>query len=283
MLFGNNNNLENYVVVALAQGGAATVPQLMAGLRIKGVLPSVQGIYRVLRKLQGEGVIVKEKEHYTVRIPWILDISSFTQALEMKYVNGEYFQKLISLQEKSKTIWHFTDIYKLNDFWSQLISVLIKNSKEKILCNYHPHAWFYLIQMRQEYQYIKTSNKNLKKRYTLVGGNEYLDVWATKFWKDPRIQYFLAPQEQWLTQERATNISIIDDYVLTIKHEKKFANAIDNLYKTVVTTQELSTERLEAIFQKRTKGSIILQRNSAVALTYKKRFARLFGFAHPPK
>ena len=277
MLLGNNDNLENTLLLALSENKVATVSQVLEELKRRKLKPTIQGIYRVLRKLQIEGIVVKERENYTIRIPWILDLGDFVKNVEDKYLKSAYFKNLIPKKEKEKLSWNFTSIFKLNDFWSQLAIVLIENSKEKILLNYHPHPWFYLIQSHQEYQYIKTSSEYLKKRYTVIGGREYLDNWAIQFWQRLNIEYFLAPREKWLTQDRTKNISIIDDCLLIIKYDKNIADEIDSLYKKVKGPDQLNAQEVLSVFQTRIKGKIILQKNAKTTNLYKKKFEKLFG------
>ncbi len=77
MLLGSNNDLENALLVALSSRTVATVPQMAAELSKKNLKPTIQGIYRALRKLRLEGVVVKEHDGYSIRIPWILDMAGF--------------------------------------------------------------------------------------------------------------------------------------------------------------------------------------------------------------
>lgn len=277
MILGNNKDLENTLLLTLANSKSSTVPQIATELNKKGFKPTVQGIYRVLRKLQLEGVIVKEGENYTIRIPWILDMDAFVKTIEEKYLKSQYFQTLIPTKEKEKRSWNFTNIFKLNDFWSQLILIPIKNSKEKILLNYTPHAWFHLIQTHQEYQYIKSSTAHLNKTYTIIAGKEYLDEWATQFWKDHNIEYFLAPKNRWLLEDRSKYLCIIDDYVFTVKLDPNITKDIDELYTRVKSADKLNINEVLGVFQKRIKGKLILEKNAKLAEQYKGRFEKLFG------
>jgi hypothetical protein len=277
MLLGNNKDLENILLLTLSNNKVSTVPQLITELNKKNFKPTIQGVYRVLRKLQLEGVIVKERENYTIRIPWILDMGEFIKSIEDKYLKSQYFQGLIPIKEKEKKSWTFKDIFKLNDFWSQLILIPIKNSKEKVLLNYTPHAWFHLIQTHQEYQYIKTSTAHLNKTYTVIGGKDYLDEWATQFWKDHSIEYFLAPKEKWLLEDRTKYINVIDEYVFTVKLDPNITKEIDHLYQSIKNPEQLNIQNILSIFQTKIKAKITLEKNSKLATEYKKKFTRLFG------
>lgn len=279
MLLGNNSNLENVLLITLSDPRIATVPAILVELKKQSINPSVQGVYRALRKLQSEGVVVKDGENYTIRIAWVLDMGMFIKNVEDKYLQSQYFKNLINIPNKEKVTWNFTSIFKLNDFWSQLAGAVVEASSEKILFNYHPHPWFYLIQTFQEYQYIKTSSSHLKKRYTIVGGQEYLDHWVEKFWQGLNIEYYFAPKQKWLTQDRTLNIGMADDFIWYVRCDENITKEIDNLYGKVKTPAELDIHEVMSIFQKKIKGKIIFQRNARLVHGYKQKFKRLFGTA----
>lgn len=99
MFLGDNKNLENIITLLLAKHGELEAENIWK--KIKPEI-SIQGIYRVLRKLQKEGVIIKAKQKYSLRIPWILDLSDLINKTEKIYLQEKYIAKFLPTKNKQK-------------------------------------------------------------------------------------------------------------------------------------------------------------------------------------
>lgn len=273
MFLGNNTNLENKIVITLASRNSLQAEQMQQKITPQ---VTIQGVYRALHKLQTEGVLVKSGQTYSLRIPWLLDLGDLVETMEKTYLQANYFSFLLSTLEKKKRIWYFKNFLKMNNLWSQLLLAITKYSKSKIMLDFNPHIWFHLFQPYQEYQYIKAQLKLLKKEYTIIGSNLFLDKHATKYWNFDNLEYYLASSDSyWGRLDRSVYFSIFSDFILTAKFNKKSTERIEKFYIKVNNDSKLSN--IIGLFDQPISAKIILEKNKNKAHSYYKRFEKTFG------
>lgn len=282
MLLGANHSLEDTVIPLIAQKGRTTAQDLHQKIGKQHAEVTIQGIYRVLRKLQKEGVIVKEKKVYSLRIPWLLDIMLLVDTMEKTYLQENYMSHLLPMEEGQQRIWYFTNNLKMSDFWSQLLLAMAKKSDKKISLNYCPHAWFHLVQKEQEEQFVKTFLQSIHKDYIIIGGKTALDQYTAKALSPYEAECsYLANPDEYIEKDRSKYICIIGQFVLIISLEPQVATKIDTFYKDVWHSDEISSadmlHLLSDLLTERTKIKIVLKNNHILAKKYYKKFEKVFG------
>ena len=95
MLLGANKDLENEVIKYLSRRGFLSAEDLLGLLKKDEIRVSIQAIYHILRKLQGEGVVVKEGQSYSLRIAWILDMANLSDQMQQTYLQQKYIGRLM--------------------------------------------------------------------------------------------------------------------------------------------------------------------------------------------
>ena len=273
MLFQTKETLSEHIVRILGNQHAVSAQSIHALLK-KTRNCSIQAVYKELRKLQEGGVVVKTKKHYSLRIPWAIEFVSFANKIKRHYL--EFSQLIAILPEyNKKEIWHFSNLLRLNDFWSQLLLLLIQQSKEKILYGWNPHLWFHLVQTKQEKQYIDSLHKTESKLYLVIGGDTYLDRWAEKFLDKRVLQY--AFSKQLFSKKQPCYLNVIDDYVLTVKIDSETMQSIEKIYNSVHSREELDIANILEVFNGKARVSIWLENNPPKARLIRGKFSRFFG------
>ncbi|MDD5068032.1 MAG: hypothetical protein PHS53_01030 [Candidatus Pacebacteria bacterium] len=235
---------------------------------------TIQGLYKELKKLQEEGMLFKLETRYSLRLPWVLNFLSLADTLSSTYIERPR-SPLVLPEINKKEIWHFTDLLKMNDFWSHLLLMIIQQSKKKILLGWNPHPWFHLVQTKQEKQYIESLKLAKSKLYLIVGGNSFLDKWTEKFWDKKAVEYSFSKSD--FQNERSTYINVVDDFVVTVKLDPKTAEEIDRIYEKTKSLNDLDLQAVLAIFRKKTKCSIWLENNPEKARKITIKFKKFWG------
>lgn len=273
MLFHTQETLSEHMVKILGDQHAISAQRIHALLK-KTRKCSIQAVYKELRNLQEGGVAVKIKKRYSLRIPWAIAFVSFAKKIERQYLESSQLIAILP-EHNQKAIWHFSHLLRLNDFWSQLLLLLIQQSKEKILCGWNPHTWFHLAQTKQEKQYIDSLKKTKSKLYLVIGGDTYLDKWAEKFFDKRVVEYAFG--KQLFSKKQPRYLNIIDDYVLTVRIDSKTAQSIDKIYNSIHSGEELNIARILEVFQNKITASIWLENNPKKAQFLREKFNRFFG------
>lgn len=283
MIRGVNGHLEDFIVHILAHEGARTEHELHRALRKKlGVMSTDQGVYRVLRKLQEDGIIIKENKTYSLRIAWIRDVSLLVDTMEETYLRDEYMHHLIPREEREMKFWRFTNHQKLNDFWSQILMVMAEKEAGQPSLNYIPHPWFQIAYPKKEGQFIETFLKKVPKDYLVIGGRTPLDMYVKKQLEGSgAVEVYLAPEEEWIDRRRHLYITVIGSLVCFVHLNKKIAAEIDGFFDGVSgQVNELTFamhNKMLHIFEKRAHAKVILRRDRRMAQKYYRKFKRLFG------
>lgn len=274
-MINERKNLAQYIVQSLASQQLLEVTDLRKKvLEVSGKNYSIQGLYKELRKLQEEGVLFKLRNKYSLRLPWVFDFISLADKLSTTYTERPQLP-LILPEINKKEIWHFSDLLKMNDFWSHILLILIQQSKHKVLLGWNPHPWFHLVQTKQEEQYIKALKLARSKLYLILGGSSLLDKWTEKFWDKETVHYSFGKSD--FHNERSTYFNVIDDYVVTVKLEPKTAQAIDAIYENTKSIDDLNLQSILSIFNQETKCSIWLEKNPEKAKKIGVKFKKFWG------
>ena len=278
MLLGANNNLENKIVLALTTQGELAADQIRKQVTRDGVPVSLQAVYLVLSKLQREGILVKGGKKYSIRIPWLLDMSLLVHEMEQTFLQQKYIQTLLPMNEGDKRQWRFTSLHKMNDFWSQVLLAMAYASGGAVMYDYDPHLWFHLMQTEQEYQYLKAQFSAIKYGYTLVGSKSFLDsMIVKKYWHFDNAECHLISSEEVPFKNRSMYIQVFGNLFLTVTLDAKSVERIEKLFSTVKSQTELATSQIMFIFHEKAKVKMCVEYNSKKALLFKKRFQKIFG------
>ena len=269
-------NLEDYIIKILAKDPFKTAKELAYQIQLESEKNySIQGLYKELKQLQDEGVLFKLRNKYSLRLPWVLDYISFADLLAKTYVERPQLTTLLPEIGK-KEIWHFSNLLKMNDFWSHLLLILIEKSADKRLLGYNPHPWFHLVQTDKEEQYIKSLKLVESKLYLIIGGNTFLDQWTKKFWGDDEtIEYSFGKSD--FHKERSLYLNVVDDYVITVKLDQKLSQAIDTIYDQTNNIDSLDIPSVISLFSQGTKASIWLEKNPEKAKKIRVKFTKFWG------
>jgi len=273
MIFQSKITLENLITQYISINPAKTANEIHEYLLTEKHSYTLQGVYKELKKLDKEGILLKVDKKFSLRLPWALEFTSLAQKIEQAYLSPKY--KALLPEDNKKEIWHFDNLFKLNDLWAQILLALVEQSKEKVILGWNPHTWFHLAESKEEERYLKSLELSNAKLYLIIGGNHYLDKWAEKYLKKDYIKYSFG--KSGFQEERSKYINIVGDYVLTVKLDQDITDTIEYLYETTPSEERMNISQIVSIFNKKVKASIWLEKDNEKAQLIRGRFERFFG------
>lgn len=278
MFTGGNNKLEDYIILLLSQQGFLLVEQLQDKLQEQQITATVQGIYRVLRKLQLQGVVIKEKQSYSLRISWIFEMKRLIEQMESVYLQSSYLESLIPREEKQKQSWQFTKMIKLADFWDQILIAMGKISNAGISCHYSTYPWYNIAHPEHTTIFNKTYATVLQKEYVIYGGRTFLHKYEPLSLKTlPYESRYYAQENEQIEKNPRIHLDIIGDHILTVKLDQKTVDRLETLYNTVQTEEDVFKANLIDFFNEPVKAKVTIQKNQKKAQKYRKKFEKFFG------
>ena len=274
MILQGKQTLEEKIVTLLIKQANLTVEDIHRKISDESKNYSLPAIYKELGKLEFQGVVVKDKKRYSLRLPWVIDFLSLADLVSHTYLDNPTLASVLPNMGEKK-IWHFTNLLRLNNFWAQVLLILVHHSTGKQLFTWMPHSWFHLIYTDSEAQYLKSLRLAHIHLYLICGGNGPLDRWSERFWKSSHISYSFSKIP--FSDDPFTYVNIVGDYISTVKLDRKIHDIIDHLYQSTSTVIEINFEHILSLLQQKVKAVMWLEHNPIKAAKLRSRFIRFFG------
>lgn len=278
MLLGVNSSLENSVVTSLTQAGGLTASQILQSIHSRGSKASVQGIYKILTKLQQEGIINKQGTTYSLKLPWVLDLVELVEQMQEVYFKKDYFLQIIPISYTEKKRWHFKNLIKLIDFWIDIQLALITHTKSELIYSSVPHAWYGLTHSKQWSHFQKLLNSRIKHQFTVIGNKTYLDQYLNALLKDPTNHTtHVLDNKDYFEKTNKIYTTVIGDYIISLKLSTEATTRIDNLFNQITDEDDMYTLDILDTFTKSVRSSIQIKKDPTAAKKYRNRFTKIFG------
>ena len=274
MLLQSNHNLEELLLLTLAEHPGIEVKQLARHIASRGRVYSQPALYKELAKLVAQGVLLKSGKRYYIHFNWVVQLQALSSNITKRYLETPgVYPSLLPGQRKST--WKFNDLLRLNDLWSCIVLNLLRDSNRRVHLSWNPHTWFHFVQTTQEAQFLEGLRFYGVKMYKMVGGRTFLDRMTVRYWDPTIVKHSFAPGP--FEAERDTYFSVIDDYITTVKLSAKVARDLDALYDSTTSAKTLNIQALFAILQSRVNASITLEFSPTKARRIKRQFSDYFG------
>lgn len=277
MLQGGTLRPEDIVVSFLALQGRQEAKQLFLELQKHELSTTMQALYRTLRKLEEDGVIMREKQGFSLSMRWIHSMGHFVEQMEETYFHPSYLKLFLPFEAGEKRTWIFKNILKVNDFWSHVILTLVSISQKRIFLDYSPHLWCELLQVRQYKHFAQCFFSELDSHYSVCINHSFLDKYATQLSEEYKKteRYFLPKNES--KNEHNQYINVIDDFIITIQLPNDLVEEIDSFYGKIHHEKDMHFESLIDLFTKTSRIKMIIRKDPNKARVYYKKFEQMFG------
>jgi len=276
MLLGFNSELENMIILSLSQAGTMPADEILSTIKQRGKTVTLQGLYRVLKKLQAERIITKEKHHFSLRLPWIIELGQFVEQLEQTYFDSTHLAKLLPTSTSQKRIWRFNNLLKMVEAWMQLVMAMAKTSQEKTMFTVAPHQWFALINLEEWTSFKKALLPLVEKQYTLIQGSKFVDKYLNAVTKQAEEETYLS-EACYIEEDLTLYRTIIDDTILTVRLDTVTAKKINTLFQQIKSEETMYLLDIFKTFTSKVRVTIMIKKDPILAQRYKKKFTRIFG------
>ncbi len=262
MLLGTRKTLYDHIIELLLakEADVAGISAYLGSLQVKA---TIQGVYKALRELITEDIVVKQKKMYSVSSVWREKTSALFQE---KY--------RFSLSPGEDVVFSFNKIAHLDAFWKHTLNDIQKEIGQYPTFAFLPHHFWYYADGRteSEIEYEENFTKNKIHYFSILGGETELDKKMKLRLQNEFHQVDLNHKANF---SRRDHISLMKDYIITTKISKRLAEEIDKLYETEKEEAVLIT-KLNHLFKRPGTIKIIVENNSKKALALRKRMSARF-------
>lgn len=242
MLLGTKKTLYDHIIEALL-GSPMSVSQISEYLISKKVPASIQGIYKTLRELLAEDILVKQKMVYSISNVW--------RDRLLKMVSQDFGFKL---QPNEEISYKFNTIENTDAFWKHMFQDIRNEIGKFPVFHFTPHQYWLMIPSRKqsEEDYYKKYEQEQIYSFNIIGGETIFDKERKQELSSPFNQVSI---DREINFNRRDHLSVIGPYIITTRVSVTLARVTDRLYETCFTEDELA-KKLEPEFKKH--GTVVM-------------------------
>ena len=261
-------------MLILAERPGLDATTLIDAVAARGRPYSQPAVYKELRKLVSQGVLLKTSRRFYIHFNWAVQLLSLSRTIARRYLDTPgIYPSLLPGQKRVR--WQFNDLLRLNDLWSCVVLNLLKGSKRRVHLSWNPHTWFHFVQTTQEAQFFESLRFYGVRMYKMVGGRSFLDRMTLRYWDPNIVTHSFAPGPY--EQDRTTYFSVIDEHITTVKLNASMAREIDALYERTTSSKTLDIQAIFSLFQGKVDATLTLEHNPTKARRIERAFSEFFG------
>jgi len=277
--------ITNAVLCILAERPGLTVLELLTACRKRGITSSQSGLYKELKKLIDAGIVFKVGTSFRLHMNWVLELLNLSQTVKTHYLEGSPFIPELP-HEGAKVKWKLTNLYRLNDLFTNVVLTLVRQSSSKLHLSWNPHPWFHLLQSQQEVLFFRALRSFSVRMYKIVGSATPLDRWSEQFWDPEMVVWSYAPSP--FHSQRGSYFSVVDDFIVTVELNARTVRRLDTLYGgasdpapkrggDTSVAQLLDPRVITLLFDERAPATLTLSRQAKKAQQIRRQYADYFG------
>lgn len=274
MLLSVQKTIEDHTVELLHHGSCSTL-DLIKKIREHRPTTSRQGVYRVLRTLRDEEVIVIHRKTISLNGRWLNELHQFSTLAQHYYFrNVKSTGNFAQLQEGEKISYTFNSMKLTDVFHNHAMYILLQivPSQEHFFA-YNPHTWFFYARPNDERAIMQTITTT---RYYLVtaGHNTPLDKNITRFLRAPRGQYYACAQPLFPSENYYFNV--LGPYIIEVWIHEDLAQDIHTWYQSTPEFTPHARNALSSIIDREAKTKLTISRNFAKAKRLRNKLKNFF-------
>jgi hypothetical protein len=213
-----------------------SVEEMDIRLKKEGFLCSKRGLFKELRQLIEQGVLVRTKRRYSLSLTWMLSLRRFADDLFDTSLQHLPFDILLPTEGK-KTSWVFYDLRQLDQFWLQMIFLLFERSAERCMYAWIPIFWFDVIHLEKDLEAQSAMKKAGNTMRMLLGGETYIERLPTRYWDARVYSWTYAPEA--FTEFGSQYFDVIGDFILFVNLPDRVLSDIQNIFKKIQGKRDL--------------------------------------------
>ncbi len=263
MLFSPRESIEDAIIRLLSKG-KATPLDIFEQIKSEGKRASVQAVYKALRYLVKDAVVVKSGKQIAISQEWVEKVNH--------QLSKEFSLSTMAVGEKVE--YTFNSLKQLDPFWKHIVKPLHDKYREYPIFHYVPYEIWFRIDGREESEVEFFNSFESNKQYGLyvIGNNSVIDQRMKRMYQNNYLQFDL-----WKTSSFniTDHISAIGDYIVVTKLNNSLARKVQHIYESAPTESE-AAPTLIALLNQKHKARITVELNPKKAKLLRKKLFKNF-------
>lgn len=236
-----------------------------------------QGVYRILKKLAKDEVIIMHNKSSALNLNWIFETQEFLALAQFNYSKqSNNSLNFLTLKEKNKIVYYFTSLLELDAFWNQVLYILnetIPNNEP--LFAYNPHQWFFYSRNKNEQNLIKAFQIKSRKCLVSLVHKDTLNINLKRNYSGEDVQY--AFESKLYLDKPNLYFNIIGEFLIETFIDLKINDKLDKFFIKHKVYSEEAQQELDEIVRSSGKHKMVISNNSKKISLYKNHMAKKFA------
>lgn len=261
-----NPSSESLIIEILSQKPRLTAKDLYEYFLAKYIHQlSVQGFYKILRKLLEQRIIVKENKLLSLDASWIYNLINFSNLLQKNYFGSQSNSINILLNEGESKNFNFDSVMEMDNFWTHALIIVtqyysLEKHTDKNAYVYLDHSWFQLIKTNQEKSLNYAYKQNNMQVFHLNRCGTFLDKLGLMQMDDPNYHW----EVENLPEQNQYQMCI-GDYIFETKMPLIFFEELGKIYKNVTSLDQFLPKKLIGMASEKVKTILTITRSKTKA------------------
>jgi hypothetical protein len=274
MLASIDPSLGDIIVTLLAAAGPQDAAQLQRALLKVGKPYTIQAIYYELRKLLRQGVVVKERMRFSIRIAWALELATLSERIHATGVAGAAGAQIVPERGETRS-WRFSNLLRLDDFWVESMQLVFDQSGAEVLHNWAPRPWFYFAQAKKLEQFYRSLVRRGRRITLVLGGSDPLDrLFSSRM--SPNL-FTIRHDPSFFPSYSRQHLQVVGDFILKVSISQVTMREIHALFSTTRNLDTLDWGRMQRVLNASTKARLEISNSPVKAEKLRRKFQRYFG------
>ena len=276
MLYPTATSLRERIIRVLAVRASQGADEIWATLNRNQQPVSIQGVYKELRNLQRDLVVVKASGRFDLNLAWILNLVALTDQMFDSHLE-RLAANAVAAPQKKRQRWQFTTLQSMNEYWGQLMFMLLQQPGPKPFYQWIPRPWFHILHPRSADGFCDAMEIGDYRIKTIVTGETFLEREFVRSLSKVKDRYVVAHAESPFHELVDTSYSLIGDSLITVKVSQGFARELHEFFEVITEASTDQLSKLQQFLHQRGDFSLYLEHGSARVREVRRKMVEYFG------
>lgn len=240
---------------------------------------TIQGLYKLVKKMIEQRVLVKEGHFISIDAAWIHNLINFTETLKRTYLASEVVMSNILLKEGETKTFTFEKVIDMDNFWWHILATLMhyyssQEHPDKNVYNYNDHSWFQLVRTESEQALAEAFEESGMRWYLVSGSQSFLDTLVGNMIEMKGFHYCqVLPRKVFGPNQY---IEVIGDFIIETSLPKFIHELMERLYSRVSSIREFNAQDISMLLRQPGRTALTLSRDRKQALRLRKKIKGVF-------
>lgn len=259
------------IVDIVAKEPGIPVSRLHERLAKNGQAVTLQHLYRTVRKLGDEQMLLKTKGGLRVNLLWLTYLEYFAEKTKRTLLE-DAAERVVPLKQRQRVTFKVDTLHEVQTLWNHLLIQLYRASPQKYLFKYYSHAWWQLGKHTLDTGFYRKIKEKGVSCYWLYGNDTFLDREAAGKNKD---LYASRIHPNAPFPKEGYNVNVYGEYVLECLFPEQIANHFALLFQAR-SRSEFDADLFSDVFALKGPYKVSLWRNERQAAPLRAKIGRPF-------